>query len=251
MTTTMHPDDLELFEYVEGDLDETRRLHVAAHLAACERCAAEVQLLEEGKQALRESPLLALPPKTKDALLRGLPRQAERERAPFSFSPRRLVAVLVPVAVAAIAVTAIVSTTGNGESERAAAPPEPAAAEALKSVEETSAAAAPTAEAAPAEPAAAEALKSAEETGAAAAPTAEAAPAAEPAQDAATPSLGAAAQVRSVAGPPGEVVALLREKGFDASVVEGAVQVRGADPASVEQVLADRPDGDVPVALVP
>jgi len=143
VTTTMHPDDLELFEYVEGDLDEARRLHVAAHLAACERCAAEVQLLEEGKQALRESPLLALPPKTKDALLRGLPRQVERERTPFSFSPRRLVAVLVPVAAVAIAVTAIVSTTGNGESERAAAPPEPAAAEALKSVEETSAAAAP------------------------------------------------------------------------------------------------------------
>jgi len=139
VTTTMHPDDLELFEYVEGDLDEARRLHVAAHLAACERCAAEVQLLEEGKQALRESPLLALPPKTKDALLRGLPRQVERERTPFSFSPRRLVAVLVPVAAVAIAVTAIVSTTGNGESERAAAPPEPAAAEALKSVEETSA----------------------------------------------------------------------------------------------------------------
>ena len=226
MTTTMHPDDLELFEYVEGDLDEARRLHVAAHLAACERCAAEVQLLEEGKQALRESPLLALPPKTKDALLRGLPRQVERERTPFSFSPRRLVAVLVPVAAVAIAVTAIVSTTGNGESERAAAPPEPAAAEALKSVEGTGSAAVE-------------------------APAAEAAPAAEPAQDAATPSLGAAAQVRSVLGPPREVVALLREKGFDASVAEGAVQVRGADPASVEQALAKRPDGDVPVVLIP
>jgi anti-sigma factor RsiW len=218
----MHPDDLELFEYVEGDLDEGRRPGVAAHVAVCERCAEEVRLLEAGKQALRESPLLALPPKTKDALLRGLPRQAERERVRLSLSPRRLVAVLAPVAVVAVAVTVVLSTTGNGEEERAAAPAEPAAAQALKSAEE--------------------------EVGGVAS---EAAPVPEPAGDAAAPSLGATAPLRAVAGPPEEVAAFLRGQGFDASVVDGTVEVRGADQAAVEEALAGRPSGDVPVVLAP
>lgn len=221
MTTMMHPDDLELFEYVEGDLDDARRPDVAVHLASCERCAGEVRLLEAGKQALREAPLLSLPPKGTEALLRGLPRQTERARVPFSFSPRRLVAVLAPVAAVAVAVGVIVSTTGNREEERAAVPAEAPAAQALKSTEEVGGVAA---EAAPAPE--------------------------EPAGDAAAPSLAAGA-FRAVAGPPEEVAAFLREGGFDASVVEGAVEVRGADPTAVEQALAGRPDGDVAVVIAP
>jgi len=225
VTTMMHPDDLELFEYVEGDLAETRRPDVAAHLATCERCAEEVRLLEAGKEALRESPLLALPPKTKDALLRGLPRQVEHRRTPFSFSPRRLVAVLAPVAVVAIAVTVIVSTTGNGEGEREAAPAEPTAAQALKSTEEAGDAAA-----------------------------AEAAPAPETPPAAGAPSLEATAaprEIRAVVGPPEEVAAFLRGRGFDASVVDDTVEVRATDSAAVERALAKRPDGDVHVVIAP
>jgi hypothetical protein len=50
-----------------------------------------------------------------------------------------------------------------------------------------------------------------------------------------------------VQGPPGEVARVLRERGFEATVVAGAVEVRGADPEDVSVALADRPDGAVAV----
>jgi anti-sigma factor RsiW len=75
MTTTIHPEDLELFEYVEGELEEPRRLEVKVHLSTCGRCDQEVRLLETGKAALREAPLLTLSEERRRLIFAGLPRQ--------------------------------------------------------------------------------------------------------------------------------------------------------------------------------
>ena len=223
MTATMHPDDLELFEYVEGELDETRRPDVAAHVAACERCAEEVRLLEAGKQALREAPFLELPTGARDALLRGLPRQPRAERPSFRFARRRLLTALAPVAVVVAVVVVLTNTGGNG-SERGAAPAPSALSEQMKS--------------------------SGQAKG-----TAEAAPQAQAPADQGAPSVQAAAPpaapIRSVAGPAEDVVAFLRKFGFEARVAAGRVEVRSADAAAVERALTDRPAGDVAVVLAP
>ena len=55
--------------------------------------------------------------------------------------------------------------------------------------------------------------------------------------------------VVSVQGPPREVAALLRQRGFAARVESGAVVVTGADPASVREALASRPRGAVEVRV--
>jgi hypothetical protein len=110
MSTNAHPDDLDLFEYVEGDLRDERAPDVAAHVAGCERCAEEVRRLETGKAALRASALLEMPPKRRAILLGELPRR-ERGRA---FSPKQLVAILTPVAAALVAVAVLVSRPSNG-----------------------------------------------------------------------------------------------------------------------------------------
>ena len=39
----MHPEELELLAYLEGELDDPRRAKVASHLEACDRCAQEVR----------------------------------------------------------------------------------------------------------------------------------------------------------------------------------------------------------------
>jgi anti-sigma factor RsiW len=110
MSANGHPEDLDLFEYVEGDLDGKRAPEVAAHVATCERCAKEVRLLEAGKAALRESALLELPPKRRAIVFRELPRR-ERGRG---FSPKQLVAILTPVAAALAVVAVLVSRPSNG-----------------------------------------------------------------------------------------------------------------------------------------
>lgn len=207
MTTSTHPDDIDLFDYVEGDLDQEQHADVAAHIAACPSCADHVRLLERGKGALRESALLHLPPKRRSALLGGLPDQPRERRAP-GFSPKRLVAVLVPVA--AVLVVAVVLTKGNDTSSQ----PEQAAVPAAADVQERAAGSAPAPEA----------------TGDAGAPLAAEAP-----------------PLLEVEGPPAEVVRILTEAGFEVTRANGKITVAGADPAAIELALFGRPKGDVAV----
>jgi hypothetical protein len=58
-----------------------------------------------------------------------------------------------------------------------------------------------------------------------------------------------AAAVRSVAGPPREVAALLRKAGLDARVVNGAVEVTGATDQEVAEALRGREPGGVEVRV--
>jgi hypothetical protein len=222
----MHPEDLDLFELVEGELDGERAAQVRAHVAACARCAEEVRLLEAGKEALRTARLLELPEPRLRRLLVALPRQ-ERERG-VPHRRRRVFYVLAPVAAAVAVVLAVTSGDfgGGGGEERAAAPPPAEAAEAP--ADAAKAGAEPT-----------------EEASALAAPSAEPSPAAT--GGAAGEALEASAPLAMVAGPPEDVAAVLREAGLQAAVVDGSVEVTGADRAAVERALAGRETGDVAV----
>jgi hypothetical protein len=230
--TQGHPSEIELLELVEGDLDEPQAQAVRGHTAACASCSEALAELEAGRDVLRASPVLELPDATYRHMLEALGPQegTQPSRLASRFTWRRVALVLAPVAgvVAAVAIGLSVADGGGGERESA-----PAAAEAAD--------------------ASAEQAPLAEDAGGADAPAAGAAEAAPPAAESATSALESAARavVRSVEGPAAEVARLLSEAGLDARVVDGTVEVRGADPARVEELLEGRADGGVDVVAVP
>jgi len=126
MVTGTHPEEVDLFDYVEGELSAGRRTELEAHLASCATCAEQVALVQAGKDALGESQLLQLPPARRVVISTSLPdrRRATGHRpAP---SPRRLLALLTPVAAIAAVVVVLVSsgvfdTNGNDQGGSAAA----------------------------------------------------------------------------------------------------------------------------------
>jgi anti-sigma factor RsiW len=108
MVSGTHPDEIQLLDYVEGDLDTASRGVVEAHLAGCAECAEQLSRLEAGREALRGAPMLEAPA----GLLGELPERARPARR--SFRPGRVIAVLAPVAAIA-GVVAIVATTNPDE----------------------------------------------------------------------------------------------------------------------------------------
>jgi anti-sigma factor RsiW len=110
-----HPDEIQLLDYVEGDLDHAARDVVEAHTAECAECAQQIRLLEAGREALRGAPMLAAPERLR-------PELPERPSRRPSFRLGRLVAVLSPVAVVAGVVAIFVLTEPNegGEDEQGA-----------------------------------------------------------------------------------------------------------------------------------
>jgi anti-sigma factor RsiW len=119
MVTGTHPDDLDLFDYVEGDLPGRRRAELEVHLASCAQCAEHVARMQAGRDALRSAQFLQLPPSRRDAILRSLPAQREAARPLRAPSIKRLLAVLAPVAALAAVVVALVTTAGNGNGQEA------------------------------------------------------------------------------------------------------------------------------------
>ena len=115
MVSDTHPHDIELFEYVEGELPEGRRDEIAAHIARCSACAEQVELATAGRQALQGAGLSELPEGRRDEILRNLPPQepepAPRERRGF-FSRGLLVGIAVLLVVAAFAAV-LVRSGGN------------------------------------------------------------------------------------------------------------------------------------------
>jgi anti-sigma factor RsiW len=110
MVTGTHPEEVDLFDYVEGELSANRRAELEVHLGSCETCAEQVALVQAGKDALRESQLLHLPPAQREAISTSLPM---RRRAPGrspTLSPRRLLVLLTPLAAVAAVVVVLVSS---------------------------------------------------------------------------------------------------------------------------------------------
>jgi anti-sigma factor RsiW len=106
-----HPDEIQLLDYVEGDLDDAARGVVDAHLAGCAECAEQISRLETGREALRGAPLLEAP----EQIRPELPERPSARR--FTVRPRRLVAVLAPVAVVAAVVAVVATTDPSGQNE--------------------------------------------------------------------------------------------------------------------------------------
>ena len=120
----IHPNDIELLEFAEGDLDEAKAATLHAHVDDCQECLDSLRLMAGGREALRETPLLELPPERLVTTLASLGVQEARERSAW-LRPRRALAVLAPV-TAIVALVAIVSTldVGTEGSHDAAAPAE-------------------------------------------------------------------------------------------------------------------------------
>jgi len=110
MVSGTHPDEIQLLDYVEDDLDTASRGVVEAHLAGCAECAEQISRLQAGREALRGAPMLEAPA----GLLGELPEHARPARR--SFRPGRAIAILAPVAAIA-GVVAIVATTNPGEGD--------------------------------------------------------------------------------------------------------------------------------------
>ena len=83
--TGPHPSDLELFEYVEGELAESDASAIREHLESCTVCAAAVADSVTGRDALARSPQLELPDA---AWQRALGSLGSQEREPDAAGPR-------------------------------------------------------------------------------------------------------------------------------------------------------------------
>jgi anti-sigma factor RsiW len=132
MVTGMHPDDVDLFDYVEDDLSQRRRAELEVHLASCARCAEQVASVRAGRDALREAQFLKLSQRGRDAIFVDLPSQPRSRRRRWP-SLKQLAAVAAPLAaIVAIAVALPTLGSGNGDDEAASgggqAPASPTAA---------------------------------------------------------------------------------------------------------------------------
>jgi anti-sigma factor RsiW len=202
-----HPSELELLSFVEEELDDGARRDLAEHLVVCRSCADQIRRLEAGRSALRAAPLLELPDDRRAEILAALPERPDPWRL---FRPvKRALVVAAPVAGAAalIAVFVLAGTQLGGGGG------------------DDDAASGDAAEATMLEDAGGGAEEAAPER--------------------VIPE--GATLVRTAQGPAAEIVRLLELQGITARVdAAGAVEA-DALAAAVEDALADRPEGDVPV----
>jgi anti-sigma factor RsiW len=118
MVTGTHPGEIELFDYVEGDVAASRRAEIETHLATCASCARQIERVQAGKDALRDSQFLHLPPRRREAVFLNLPEQRRASRRSPALSPKQLLAILTPVVAVAAVIVALVSTGDMGSSSR-------------------------------------------------------------------------------------------------------------------------------------
>ena len=214
MMAGMHPEELELLAYLEGELDDPRRAQVASHVETCDRCAQDLREAEAGRAALRSAPMLELPQERLEALLTQLPSHAV---TPPGFIRRALPVAAALAAVAALAGGAFVlGTSGEGGDEGAGV----------------------------AQNEASDAGGGAVQGGGST--TRESTEGSE--FEGVPPSTLRAARV---AGSPASVARRLRRDGFDARAVNGRVIVRGATAADVRKALETLDTGPVRVLVRP
>jgi hypothetical protein len=113
MVTGTHPEEIELFDYVEGDLSQERHVEVETHLAACAACSQQVSRVQAGRDALRESQFLQLPPRRREGVFMNLPERRRDVRRSPALSPKQLLAILTPIAAVAAVAVALVSSGGT------------------------------------------------------------------------------------------------------------------------------------------
>jgi anti-sigma factor RsiW len=114
MVTGTHPEEIELFDYVEGDLHADRRAALEVHLASCAQCSEQVARVQAAREVLRESQFLQLPPRRREGVFLNLPEQRRAPGRSPALSPKQLLAILTPIAAVAAIVVALVSSGGFG-----------------------------------------------------------------------------------------------------------------------------------------
>jgi anti-sigma factor RsiW len=120
MVAGAHPDDIELFDFVEDDLPQVRRDEVAAHLATCSVCTEQIRRVEAGRAALAETEYLHLPKDRHEAILRSLPERGRAQGKSRAFSPKvALALVTVFIAVAAVVGALVNSNQRSGDESSA------------------------------------------------------------------------------------------------------------------------------------
>jgi len=207
----MHPEELELLAYLEGELDDLRRGQVASHLETCDLCAQELRAVEAGRAALRSAPMLELPQERLEALLTRLPSRAA--------TPPSLIRRALPVAAALAAVAAlaggafVLGTSGGGDDEGAGG--------------------------------------LAQDEASNAGGGAEGAATTNGASTDKRQSGSSSSKTALVAGSPASVARRLRSDGFEARAVNGRVIVRGATKADVRKALEQFDPGPVRVLIRP
>ena len=118
-----HPDDL-LAGYVDGSLSGADRTAVDAHLQACARCRAEVELAESGRAALRRLPDPEAPDLAGPVMARLGTEETEAAGTPAWYR----VAGIAAAAVIAVAVVVALPKVGSGPTDDRQAATEDAAA---------------------------------------------------------------------------------------------------------------------------
>jgi anti-sigma factor RsiW len=129
MVAGTHPDDIDLFDYVEDDLPQARRADVEAHLASCSVCSEQVGRVQAGREALRGAQFMHLPVRRGEGVFMNLPLERREPGRRRSLSPKQLIAVLTPV-VAVVAVIAVLANSNSNNAESTAAGQTAASAEA-------------------------------------------------------------------------------------------------------------------------
>lgn len=202
-----HPSELKLLSFVEEELDDGARRDLSEHLVACPSCSDHVQRLETGRAALRAAPMLELSQERRGEILAALPDRRDRWRR---FRPvKRAVVIAAPVAAAAALVGVFVLA---GTQLGSGGDDDEAAGDAAEATMLEDAGGGAEEEAAPAR---------------------------------VIPE--GATLVRTVQGPPAEVARLLELEGIPARVDAAGAVAADALVAAVEDALAGRPEGDVPV----
>ena len=121
MVTGIHPDEIDLFDYVEGDLPADRAAPLEVHLASCAQCADQVARVAAGRDALRESQFLQLPPRRREGIFLNLPEQRRRRPRSGLGSPKRILAILTPLAAVAAVIAVLANTDGGTDGGQAGA----------------------------------------------------------------------------------------------------------------------------------
>src|SRR5207248_8464064 len=111
-----HPGELELLDYVEAERSDPR---LEAHLAECAECAEDVRMLRVARTAIRDAPLLELPPDRRARITDALPAPRERRRIRIPAGALVAAAALLLIA-GAVALFATVGSHGGGGSSSSA-----------------------------------------------------------------------------------------------------------------------------------
>jgi anti-sigma factor RsiW len=121
MVAETHPDDSELFDYVENDLPGERRREIEAHLAGCSACSEQVELVTMGRDALHDAQFMHLPARRAEGVFMNLPTQVREPGKRRALTPKQLIAVLTPVIAVAAVIGVLVSSNGTPGRESGAA----------------------------------------------------------------------------------------------------------------------------------